>query len=531
MEPLWILIAFLVGLAVRQVGLPPLVGFLCAGFVLSAIGVEITETLTRLADLGIYLLLFSIGLKLDLRGLAQPAVWGVASIHMLVFTVAIGLGVFALTFTGLSLFADLNLWTSMLVAFALSFSSTVFAVKVLEGRAEMGSRHGQETIGVLITQDLLAIVFLTASTGSLPSPWAALLIGVPLLRIPLKMVFERVGHGELLVLYGLLLVLGSVSLFELVQVKADLGALIAGVIMGSHPRANELSKALLSLKDLLLVTFFLTIGLQGVPTLEQLGVAAALLLLLPLKAAMFFWLMTRFRLRARTATLSTLLLSNYSEFGLIVGAVAVSAGWIAPAWLLVVAIVMSISFVCAAPVNAASHWLFARFMQPLERFESVDRLPDDQHISFSHPVDVVVISMGRIGAAAYDALRDRFGDRVIGLDLDPDVVQRHLDAGRHVACGDATDPDFYTRFNPASTCRMVIIALQSTSEAITITSLLRASGFTGRIVAMAEFHDEVEQLREAGVDSAHYLHAELGIGLARTSLDEIDADTDVNQSR
>jgi glutathione-regulated potassium-efflux system ancillary protein KefC len=524
MEPFWILIAFLVGLAVRQVGLPPLVGFLCAGFVLSGMGVEATETLTRLADLGIYLLLFSIGLKLDLRGLAKPAVWGVASIHMFVFTLGIGLGVFALTFTGLGLFAELNFWTSMLVAFALSFSSTVFAVKVLENSAEMNSRHGEETIGVLITQDIFAILFLTASMGKLPSPWALLLIGLPLLRVPLKIIFERVGHGELLVIYGLLLVLGSVYLFDALQVKPDLGALVAGLIMGSHPKSSELSKSLLSLKDLLLVAFFLSIGLQGVPSLEQLGIATALLVLLPLKAAMFFWLMTRFRLRARTATLSTLPLSNYSEFGLIVGAVGVSSGWIDPAWLLIAAIAMSISFVCTAPLNAVSHSLFAKYMRPLERFESSVRLPDDRHINFTHPVDVVVVSMGRIGTAAYDEMRERFGDRVIGLDLDPDVVKSHADQGRQVICGDATDPDFYARFNPSSPCKVAIIALQKTTEAITIASLLRTSGFCGHIVAMAEFQDQIQKLRDAGVDSAHYLHEEMGIGLARSSLAEIDAD-------
>ncbi len=525
MEPIWILIAFLVGLAVKQFGLPPLVGFLCAGFVLAGIGVEQTEVLTLLADLGIYLLLFSIGLKLDLRGLAQPAVWGVASIHMLTFTVALGLAVFALTLTGLGLFAELNFWTSMLIAFALSFSSTVFAVKVLEGRAEMNSRHGQEAIGVLITQDLFAILFLTASVGKLPSPWALLLIGVPLLRRPLKMVFDRVGHGELLVLYGLLLVLGSVYLFDLVQMKPDLGALIAGLILGSHPKASELSKALLSLKDLFLVAFFLTIGLNGVPTLEQLGIASTLLLLLPLKAAMFYWLMTRFKLRARTATLSTLPLSNYSEFGLIVGAVGVSAGWIDPAWLLIAAIAMSISFVATAPLNSAAHGLFAKYMQPLQRFETTKRLPDDQRIEIDQPIDVVIISMGRIGTAAYDVVSDRFEGRVIGLDQDPETVQRHIEKGRNAVCGDATDPDFYARLGPASSCKLTIIALQKTTEAIALAELLRSSGFGGRIVAMAAFEDQVEQLRKAGVDSAHYLHDEIGIGLARTALDELEPDS------
>lgn len=524
MEPIWILLAFLVGLAVRQVGLPPLVGFLCAGFTLAAMGVEVTDVLTQLADLGIYLLLFSIGLKLDLRGLAKPVVWGVASIHMAVFTLLIGLGVFALSFAGLGLFSQLDLWGSLLIAFALSFSSTVFAVKVLEGRAEMNSRHGHEAIGVLIMQDLLAIVFLTASMGKLPSPWALLLLGLPLLRLPLKVIFERVGHGELLVLYGLLLVLGSVYLFELVQVKPDLGALVAGVLLGSHPKAGELSRALLSLKDLFLVAFFLSIGLQGVPTLAQIGVAAALLLLLPLKAAMFFWLMTRFKLRARTATLSTLPLSNFSEFGLIVSAVGVTAEWISPEWLLVAAIAMSISFVVSAPLNAAAHGLFAKYMGPLQKFESTHRLPDDEHIDFRHRVDVVVIAMGRIGTAAYDALSERFGEGVVGLDQDPDVVERHSHDGRQVICGDATDPDFYARFGPASSCRLAIIALQSTAEVMTISSLLRSSGFGGHIVAMAEFQDELQQLREAGVDSAHYLHDEIGIGLARSALSAMAGD-------
>ncbi|MEM1423618.1 MAG: cation:proton antiporter family protein, partial [Planctomycetota bacterium] len=499
-------------------------------FVLAAMDKEVTDTLGYLADFGIYLLLFSIGLKLDLRSLAQPAVWGVASLHMLAFTLGIGLVVFGLTFTGLGLFAPLGFWTSMLIAFALSFSSTVFAVKVLEGRAEMNSRHGQEAIGVLITQDIFAIVFLTASTGAVPSPWALLLLGIPLVRIPLKMVFERVGHGELLVLYGILLVFGTTYLFKSVEMKPDLGALVAGLLLGSHPKAGELSKALLSIKDILLVAFFLSIGLEGVPSLGQLAVAGALMLLLPLKALMFFWLMTRFRLRARTATLSTLPLSNYSEFGLIVGATGVAAGWIGSEWLVIAAIAMSISFVCTAPLNAAAHGLFAKYMTPLERMESSQRLPDDRHIDFDHPVEVVVISMGRIGTAAYDTLHKRFGGRTVGLDLDPDVVAKHNELGRIVVCGDATDPDFYSRFNAASSCRVAIIALQKTEETITIAELLRSTGFGGHIVAMAQFEDQIERLREAGVDSPHYLHEEMGIGLARSSLAEVDADAETGAS-
>ncbi|MEM6394245.1 MAG: cation:proton antiporter family protein [Planctomycetota bacterium] len=527
MDPIWVVIAFFVGLAVKQLGLPPMVGFLGAGFVLEAIGavnLQELETLEYMADLGIYLLLFSIGLKLDLRGLAKPEVWGVASVHMAATTALVGAGVFGLSVVGLGMFAELSWQTSLLVAFALSFSSTVFAVKVLEEKAEMKSRHGSEAIGVLIVQDIFAIVFLTVSLGKMPSPWALCLLALPVVRPLLSTLIDRVGHGELMVLTGLVLVYASTELFRIVDLKPDLGALIAGLLVGAHPRASELGKTLLSLKDLLLVAFFLTIGLNGLPGWEQLLIAVALVLLVPIKTLGFFWLMTKFRLRARTAMLSSLALANASEFGLIVGALGASKGWISGEWLVVLAISASLSFILAAPFNAKAHGLFGRFARRLTRFESETRLPDDQHIAFDKPPRAIVVALGRTGTAAYDALHEHLGDEVVGLDADPVSAERHRAEGRQVIVGDATDPDFYERLGEASGCELVLIGLQSKSEAGTITKLLREHGFAGHIVAMARFPDEIEQLREAGVDVPRYLHDEMGLGLASSALEYLESD-------
>ncbi|MEM6552594.1 MAG: cation:proton antiporter family protein [Planctomycetota bacterium] len=527
MDPIWVVIAFFVGLLVKQCGLPPMVGFLGAGFVLEAMGVvdlQESKTLAYMADLGIYLLLFSIGLKLDLRGLAKPEVWGVASVHMAVTTVLVGGGVFGLSVVGLGMFAELTWQTSLLVAFALSFSSTVFAVKVLEEKAEMKSRHGNEAIGVLIVQDIFAIVFMTVSVGEMPSPWALCLLALPVARPMLSLLMDRVGHGELMVLTGLMLVYAFTLLFEQVQLKPDLGALIAGLLVGAHPKASELGKTLLSLKDLLLVAFFLTIGLNGLPGWEQLAIAVALVALVPIKTLGFFWLMTKFRLRARTAMLSSLALANASEFGLIVGALGASKGWISGEWLVVLAISVSLSFILAAPFNAKAHRLFGRFARRLTRFESETRLPDDKHIEFDKPPRAIVVALGRTGTAAYDALQEHLGDEVVGLDADPVSAERHRAEGRTVIVGDATDPDFYERLGPASGCELVLIGLQSKSEAGTITKLLRENGFTGHIVAMARFRDEIEQLREVGVDVPRYLHAEMGLGLANSALEYLESD-------
>ena len=97
MDPLWILVAFILGFAVNRVGLPPLVGYLIAGFVLQAIGVEGGKTLEKIADLGVTLLLFSIGLKLRLGSLAKSEIWAGASIHMIVTVIVFGAGIYVLS--------------------------------------------------------------------------------------------------------------------------------------------------------------------------------------------------------------------------------------------------------------------------------------------------------------------------------------------------------------------------------------------------------------------------------------------------
>ncbi|MCB1778469.1 MAG: cation:proton antiporter, partial [Candidatus Competibacteraceae bacterium] len=171
----------------------------------------------------------------------------------------------------------------------------------------------------LIIQDLAALVLMTVAGVGAPSLWALLVLGLPLLQPLVMKLLDWSGHDELLVLYGLALVLlvGGLG-FEHLGLSSELGALLLGVLLASHSRAMELSKALWSLKEVLLVGFFLQIGLEGWPSLATLGGALLLALLLPLKAALFFFILTAFRLRARTAFLTALALASYSEFALIV---------------------------------------------------------------------------------------------------------------------------------------------------------------------------------------------------------------------
>ena len=120
-DPLWIGIAFLCGLAIRVVGLPPMIGFLMAGFILSALGAEGGEFLNAMADLGITLLLFSIGLKLKLKSLGRPEVWGVATLHMAIITGLVAALMTLLSYTGMPLLTGLDWQTALLIGFAMSF--------------------------------------------------------------------------------------------------------------------------------------------------------------------------------------------------------------------------------------------------------------------------------------------------------------------------------------------------------------------------------------------------------------------------
>ncbi|MGD2083227.1 MAG: cation:proton antiporter [Chromatiales bacterium] len=512
MDPIWIAVAFGLGLAARRVGLPPLVGFLVAGFVLNGLGAEGGTLLEEVAALGITLLLFTIGLKLRVETLFKAQVWGVASLHMgatlLVLTPLIWLAAAA----GLASLGGSPWGAAMLIAFALSFSSTVFAVKVLEDRGEMASNHGRTAIGILIMQDIAAVVFLVLSTGKLPAPWAVLLLALIPLRPILTGLMNRSGHGELLILYGLLMAVGSAALFDLVQVKGDLGALLVGMLLAGHPKSSELAKALLGFKDLFLVGFFLSIGMGGLPDLPALGLGVLLVAALPLKVALYFWLMTRFHLRVRTGFLASLSLANYSEFGLIVGAVGVGNGWLEPQWLGVLAIAVALTFVLASPLNALSHALYDRLHDGLQGWETARLLPEDRPVD-PGAAEILIFGMGHVGNGAYEAMEQRYGKVVLGLDYNPRTVEALQESGRNVIRDDATDPDFWRKLQPGRV-RLVMLTLSSHQENLLAAQQLKNSGYSGRIAAIARYPDEMAELEAAGVDAAFNVLAEAGAGFA-----------------
>lgn len=514
----WIGVAFVLGTLAKRIGLPPLIGFLATGFLVSAFGIASGQMLEKLSDLGITLLLFTIGLKLNLRTLVRPEVMAVTVLHMGIVIAVLAAILLLLAALGLGLLSGLTVLQAALIAFALSFSSTVFVAKALEERGEMTSLHGRIALSILIVQDLIAVGFLAASTGKWPSPWAFLLLGLIPLRPVLQHLLKQSGHGELLVLYGLLLALGGAELFELVGLKGDLGALIIGILVAGHERTEELAKTLLGFKDLFLLGFFLSIGQAGIPTLEMIGFALLLLPFVFAKSALYFVLMSAFRLRARTSLLASLNLANYSEFGLIVAAIGVANGWLGPDWLIILAMALTFSFTLAAPLSARSNMLYARHLDGWHRFERAQRIPDEQPIDLGE-ARIVVVGMGGVGSGTYDAMDGRVEGDLVGVDVNPVVVKQQKRWGRTVIEGDPSDPDFWARMQVDTRLDLIMITLPRFQAIRSVIRQLRGAGYQGRIAATARFPDQEQALLDAGADDVFNTATEAGAGFAAHVLD------------
>jgi hypothetical protein len=385
----------------------------------------------------------------------------------------------------------------------------VFAIQVMQERGEMSSRHASLGIGILLIQDIAAVVFIAVSTGKVPE-WSALGL---LLLIPLRPVIFRLlslaGHTELFTLFGLALAIGGVQLFETVGVKGDLGALILGALLAGSQKSKELSKNLLHFKDLFLVAFFVAIGLSGWPEPELIVIAVLIGVLAPLKSPLYFWLMTRFHTPPRTALLSAVALSNFSEFGLIVVAISSKQGLLDSQWSAALSLTIAVSFLFSSGMNMRIHEFYYSWYHKLRGYQSArleGALPD------TRDVRVIVLGMGNIGIGAYDSMQTRYGNSVLAVDDNEQKVETCRRHNRRVIAADASDPAFWSCVNLAE-LELVMLALTNHEENKLVGKMLREQDYRGMITAIVRFKEEAEELKKYAISSFN-LFAEAGSGFA-----------------
>ena len=521
-DAIWLAVAFLSGLVMRQLGLPTLIGFLATGFFLNYAGLvdgTLEGLVGSLSDLGITLLLFTIGLKIKFKTLIQKEILVSASTHMILSTLAFSGLMFLMSYTGIRLFSDMNVYTALTIGFALSFSSTVFVVKTLEDRGEMSARHGKFAIGILIIQDVFAVAFITLTNDEVPSVWALTLpLYLYVIRFLLKPLLNKSGHGEMLTVFGFFapLILGSLA-FDLVNVKYDLGALIIGMLLVNHQKAEELYQRMMSFKDFFLIAFFINIGLAETPTLLTFIVAFCLLVFVFFKGFLFNLILSIFDLRARTNFLTSLNLTNYSEFGLIVGAVGAKLGFITDEWLIIIAILMSISFLLSAPLNARSYELYERFKKPLTLINRTSEEIDSQP-KIMEGIEYMIVGIGSIGEPAFNHFQKKYKEKVLAVDYSSEKISQLKEDGFQAAWGDTTDRDFWEE-NNFKNVKLVVLAMSDyASNYNTLKQINKMKKRDFKVAAICHYEDEKEKFENMTVDYIYYYKKELGEDFAEHAL-------------
>lgn len=505
MDIIWVGVAFLFGLGVSKVKLPPLVGFLLAGITLSIAGYEAGDMLHEISHLGVIFLLFTVGLHIRLKNILRFDILGVSISHLL-FSV--------LLFTPVALAFGLDTQAAVIIAIMLGFSSTVLTAKNLERRNELGAFYGRTAIGILVVQDLVAIALIAYMGGGVPSVWALSLLGLPLLRPLLLKLLSGIREDEIWMLLGLVLALGGAALFDYFQLSGELGALAAGTLLASDERAEKIGKKMWGIKEAFLVGFFLEVGLTGFPDATGFYFIGVLLLFLPVKSLLFYFLFTRFRFRGRTGFLATISLTSFSEFTLIAGAVAIQSGFLPPELLVVMGLLTAISYAVNSPVSIKEEKLWNAWHDFLMKFEREGKHPEHQAVSLGS-AEYLIVGMGNAGRAAYDKLKTD-GKPVVGMDIDPNRIERNLAEGRRVIYGDIQDRDLWLSLD-LTNIKSVMIAMGNETVKVNATKTLRATGFDGLIYVLTMREEEAKIMQEAGASAVSIPIKEAGERLAELS--------------
>jgi Kef-type K+ transport system membrane component KefB len=428
----------------RRLRTPSIVSYIVAGLLLGpGTGlIAASEAVDLIAEVGIALLLFLVGLELSLariRDVGKVAV--VAGLGQVVFTAAGGLVLaMLLGFGGLE---------SIFIATALTFSSTVVVVKLLDQKGELNALYGRIAVGIFLVQDLVVIVILTflaglgeaeqLQAGSMARGLAVAfvgmgaLLGVALLssRYILPRMFGWVaGAPEALFIWSLCWCFLFVLVAEALNLSPEIGAFLAGVSLAQLPYTHELQRRVHPLMNFFIAVFFVSLGVQMQlgAALEHLFSASALSLFVLIGNPLIFMLIiTRLGYGERPAFLTSVTVAQISEFSFIFAGVGLAAGLIAPEILSLITVVGLITIGVSSYMILYNHELYdwtrrVGLLRPFRapaRTEAEDE-PGATELLRGH---VIVVGMNQMGRRIAESLTAR-GETVLAVDTDPRKLRR-----------------------------------------------------------------------------------------------------------
>lgn len=500
------------GVLARLLRQPLIVAFIVLGIVAGPAGLNLIfsgDKIHLLAEIGIAILLFVVGLKLDV-GLIRTT-GGVAlstGLGQVIFTSMVGFL--------LALMLGFSSMPALYIAIALTFSSTIIVVKLLSDKKEIDSLHGQIAIGFLIVQDIVVILVMIVlsaldrdATDGLA--WIVLIVmlkGALLIAataLMMKFVLPTLtrylaSSQELLVLFAIAWAVALAGISELMGFSREVGAFLAGVALASTHYREVISGRLVSIRDFLLLFFFIHLGsgLNLSMLGEQLGgallLSAFVLIGNPLIVMLIMGLMGY---RKRTSFLAGLTVAQISEFSLIFVALGLNLGHISEEVVGLVTLVGLITIALSTYMIMYSHPIFERLAPLLSGFEKKTPYREAQMRQYEERrFDVILFGLGRYGGNILRELRKQ-NLSVLALDFDPGLVDRWRQEGMDTQYGDLEDPELAEQL-PLKQARFVISSLPELHANLSLLKCLRAAGFAGKIIVTAHHSDKAGKLQGEG---------------------------------
>lgn len=516
--------AWLLGLLAQALRQPPLLAYLLGGFLVgpSCLGlVSDPRGIGIVSELGLILLLFMIGLEIDLHKITSAG----RSITLTTLS-QVGGGVLL----GIAIFAALGFpmgrdgrWDALYLSVAAACSCTVVIVKLLYDLRELDTLAGRITLGVVVLQDLFSILFLAVQPNlndlkvsvllaSMLRVAVLVVTALAVARFVLPAIFRRVARLPELMLVGALawcFLIGELA--AQLNLSRAMGALVAGVALSTFPYALDVGAKVTSLRDFFVTLFFMGLGLAiPVPSWGVVGLAAGVAVFtVASRLVTTFAPLYLMRTGLRISLLPAINLSQISEFSLVILALGLQAGHIAGD----VSAAVSLAFVVLAVLSSLaitnSDPLVRRMMRLLQAAGLKDLGGDATPVA-ADPVEgeprIIVVGFFREASALLEelALRaPRLVPRITVVDYNPVVYERLKQRGIHVVYGDVSQRNTLLQAGAARAGLFVCTVPESLLKGITTEKLvrqLREINPQARIVATADVLAHVEVLRRAGAD-------------------------------
>ncbi len=506
-----ILIAAVFGVITRIFKQPTILAYLATGILIAAVGmlaVGANETFTAFSELGIMLLLFMVGLEINYTSLRLVGVQSlILGLGQIVFT--FGIGYFLTTLLG---FSSL---TSAYIAIALTFSSTIVIVKLLSDRKEINSLYGKLALGILLVQDIVAILLLVILAGIGKgvefSMWNLLLVLLEAVvlfivmfllgRRVVPLVFEKIARSsELLFLVSMAWVFLIAAFVSKIGFSVEIAGFLAGIALANSSEHHEISARVKPLRDFFLIVFFVVLG-ASISFTNFIAVAGPVMILSlfvlignPLIVMIIMGIMGY---RKRTSFLTGISIAQVSEFSLVLVAIGFKLGHIESNAVTTLTTVGVITIVASTYLIQYNDFIYRKLKSGLKIFERKKNIEGSMDVGIEAR-QIVLIGYHRMGESIAIGLPK---DKLLVVEFDPEVIKKLKRMGYQVLFGDITDQEIFDAAKVEES-KLVISTSPDFEDNMHLIHILKTHKLSHppKVVVRAETEHEMVHLYRAGAD-------------------------------